>query len=235
MGLGNFRWKILLIISAFLLLWQSSKLWLMLAQDNVMEGESWGSKSMTMKQEDEKEIVHIGVYYETLCPDSRSFFIKHLLPTYMKLKENVKVKLVPYGKALTTQNDHTYEFKCQHGPIECQGNMVHACAIDLIKDQSLLLNYLSCMIKNNIEPIKIMESCAQKMNVDVNAISKCYSGAKGKELLAKYGELTSALRPQISFIPTISLNDSLKDQPKILRNLFQEVCSIFKIKPKGCL
>ncbi|KAF7384664.1 hypothetical protein HZH68_014276 [Vespula germanica] len=237
MGLCSFRWKVLLIVITIILLWQSSKILLSFTQDHVAEAEEFlESKSMLIEQKaNPKEIIHITVYYETLCPDSRSFFVKHLLPTYMKLKENVEVTLIPYGKAMTTQNDYTYEFKCQHGPIECQGNMIHACAIDLIKDQSLLLNYLSCMIKNNIEPVNIMEVCAQKMNVDFNVILKCYSGAKGKELLARYGERTSALKPRISFIPTISLNNSVKDQAKILRNLLQEVCLLFKIKPEGCL
>lgn len=55
------------------------------------------------KEANEKEIVRITVYYETLCPDSRSFFIYHLLPTYMKLKENVQVTLIPYGKATVKQ------------------------------------------------------------------------------------------------------------------------------------
>ncbi|XP_035726521.1 gamma-interferon-inducible lysosomal thiol reductase-like isoform X2 [Vespa mandarinia] len=235
MGLGSFRWKLLLIVIIIIFLWQSSKIWLSFAQDHVTEEFLESEVRIIEKEVNAKEIVHITVYYETLCPDSRSFFVYHLLPTYMKLKENVQITLIPYGKATTTQKDHTYEFKCQHGPIECQGNIIHACAIDLIKDQSLLLNYLSCMIKNNIDPENIMEICAQKMNVDSNVISKCYSGAKGKELLAKYGELTSALKPRISFIPTISLNDSVKDQAKILKNLLQEVCLLFKIKPEGCL
>ncbi|KAK2587248.1 hypothetical protein KPH14_002985 [Odynerus spinipes] len=224
-----------MIVAAVILLWQSSKIWVAFTQDIVTE-ELPASKLMTVKEEDSaKEIVHIAVYYEALCPDSRSFFIKQLQPTYMKLKENLEVKFIPYGKATTTKVDHTYEFKCQHGPIECQANIIHACAIDVIKNQSILLSYLSCMIKNNIEPIKIMDTCAQKMNVDHNSIVKCYSGVRGKELLAKYGELTNALRPRIAFIPTVSLNDSTKDQAKVLKNLLQEVCLIFKVKPEGCM
>lgn len=232
MGLCNFRWRLLLIAVSVILLWQSSKIWITFTQDLITEG----NKSITVKEVDNaNEIVHITVYYEALCPDSRSFFIKQLLPTYMKIKDNLEVKFVPYGKATTTKMDHTYEFKCQHGAIECQANIIHACAIDVIQNQSILLTYLSCMIKNNIDPIKIMDTCAQKMNVDHNSIIKCYSGMRGKELLAKYGELTSALRPQISFIPTISLNDSTKDQAKVLKNLLQEVCLMFKNKPEGCV
>lgn len=62
------------------------------------------------------------------------------------------------------------------------------------------------MIKNNIEPVTIMESCARKMNIDYKDIFKCFVEAKGKELLARYGELTKALTPKVSFIPTVTLD-----------------------------
>lgn len=62
------------------------------------------------------------------------------------------------------------------------------------------------MIKNNINPTSIMESCARKMNIDYNPILKCSTEGEGEELLAKYGELTNALSPSISFIPTVVLD-----------------------------
>lgn len=43
--------------------------------------------------------MRVEVYYEALCPDSRYFVVKHLLPTYNKLKDIITVALVPYGKA----------------------------------------------------------------------------------------------------------------------------------------
>lgn len=41
----------------------------------------------------------ISVFYEALCPDSRSFFTKQLLPTFEKLPHLIHINLVPYGKA----------------------------------------------------------------------------------------------------------------------------------------
>lgn len=104
------------------------------------------------------------------------------------------------------KTDNRYKFMCQHGPVECGANIIHACSIDILKNTSIQLEYLSCMIKNNIVPVNIMETCAKKMNLDYNPIFKCFIEEKGKELLAKYGELTNALTPQISFIPTVVLN-----------------------------
>lgn len=43
--------------------------------------------------------VVITVFYEALCPDSRSFFTKQLLPTFEKLPHLIQINLVPYGKA----------------------------------------------------------------------------------------------------------------------------------------
>lgn len=238
MGLGILRWKILLIIISVLLLWQSSKVWLNLTQEKSgIEAQLQDNQVVTLNQKDDenKQKVHIAVYYEALCPDSRSFFIKQLLPMYHKIPDNVQLEFVPYGKATTVKTDNGYEFMCQHGPVECGANIIHACSIDILKNISIQLEYLSCMIKNNIVPVNIMEICAKKMNLDYNPIFKCFIEEKGKELLAKYGELTNALTPQISFIPTVVLNGSSENQARILKNLLQEVCLHFKIMPEGCI
>lgn len=46
-------------------------------------------------------------------------------------------------------------FACQHGPIECQANKIHSCATQHIKDKSVLIKYISCMIDNNYDPKNI--------------------------------------------------------------------------------
>lgn len=46
--------------------------------------------------------VHVTVFYEALCPDSRSFFVKQLLPTFDRISENMEVESIPYGKAKVT-------------------------------------------------------------------------------------------------------------------------------------
>lgn len=54
---------------------------------------------LSQKDDPTRQRVHVAVYYEALCPDSRSFILKQLGPTYRRLTANVEVELVPYGKA----------------------------------------------------------------------------------------------------------------------------------------
>ena len=226
----------MIVISA-LLLWQSSKVWLNFAQEkSVTEAQLQDNQPVTLSRKDDrsKQRVHIAIYYEALCPDSRSFFVKQLLPTYHRIPDSVEVQLIPYGKATTVKAKDGHEFMCQHGPIECEANMIHACSIEMLKNSSVQLEYISCMIKNNIEPLRIMETCAKKMYIDHTRILKCFTGTKGKELLANYGELTNELTPRVSFIPTVVLDGNSENQARILKNLLQEVCLHLKIMPEGC-
>lgn len=253
------------------------------------------------KDEPTSEKVHVAVYYEALCPDSRSFVLKQLGPTYRKLSASVEVELVPYGKAKvrelvikrdyarekpsvvtigradrarrprepplklrvrfpiqTVRTNDGYQFICQHGAIECHANMVHACSIDVIQDPSVRLQFVACMIENNIDPTEILNACAKRIPVDLDSIKKCTNADRGKELLAKYGEMTNSLVPRASFIPTITLDgvsarfakperipyaeltetisfQSSEHQVRILKNLSKEVCLRFKVTPKECL
>lgn len=43
--------------------------------------------------------VHLEVYYESYCPDSKRFITTQLYPTWELLQDIVYVDLVPYGKA----------------------------------------------------------------------------------------------------------------------------------------
>ncbi|XP_014479498.1 PREDICTED: GILT-like protein C02D5.2 [Dinoponera quadriceps] len=237
MALGSFRWRVAIILITAILLWQASRMWnAAIAMRGLEEAEETAAPS-GQRDEPAQQKVHLAVYYEALCPDSRSFVVKQLMPTYRKLSANLDVEMVPYGKAKTIKTNDGYEFVCQHGQIECQANIIHACTIDAIRDPSKSLDFLACMIENNINPVEIMNTCAVKLNTSVEAesIRRCSGTGKGKELLAKYGQMTNSLVPRVSFIPTITLDGSSDNQVRILKNLLKEVCLHFKVMPKECL
>jgi len=239
MGLGNFRVRLIAGIVIVLVVWQTARVWSPITEElpDVKELQVKGnrqSRDNEVHSKVQQQVVLISVYYEALCPDSRSFVIKQLEPTYQSLKENIQIQMIPYGKATTTETDNGYEFTCQHGPIECDANMIHACAIDIIKEPSVQLDFLACMIKNNLNPTNITKVCAERMRLDAEPILNCFKDSRGKELLAMYGKMTDALRPQVSFIPTVTLDKNSDNQPAILKNLLEQVCLHFKVLPEGC-
>lgn len=53
----------------------------------------------SIKMKEDYQRVVVGVYYEALCPDSKSYVLRQLEPTYKKLKDQLIIQLIPYGKA----------------------------------------------------------------------------------------------------------------------------------------
>lgn len=68
--------------------------------------------------------------------------------------------------------------------------------------------------------------CTKANNIDAEQIQKCFDSPHGAELLKMHGELTHALRPLVSFIPTITLDGSQGRQASILKDLLTEVCKV---------
>ncbi|XP_063972838.1 gamma-interferon-inducible lysosomal thiol reductase-like [Diachasmimorpha longicaudata] len=233
MGLRNFggvRWWFRFTLIALAVVF----LWIFVRNDRIDEVGDFKKLSVMPVPRIKHEKVKITVYYEALCPDSRSFVVRQVVPTYQKIPDNVVVQMVPYGKATTIPGPNGYTFNCQHGPRECEANTIHACAIDVIKDPDVQLKFLACMIERNIWPQNITRTCADRFHVDAEPIFKCYKSPRGAELLAKYGEMTHALPPPLKFIPTITLDNDIGNQIEILKDLLRAVCKRFKHVPDGC-
>ncbi|XP_075149823.1 gamma-interferon-inducible lysosomal thiol reductase-like protein isoform X2 [Haematobia irritans] len=172
--------------------------------------------------------VLVAVFYEALCPDSKHFITKQLVPSYRDASPLMDIILVPYGKASTMTNpDGSYRFDCQHGQVECEANTYHACTIEAVQEPQTRLSMVACMIRDNRLPKEALHKCAKQHNIDnVDLIQKCYDSSHGSELLKLNGDLTHALRPPVTFIPTITLDGSQGKQALILKNLLAEICKI---------
>lgn len=181
--------------------------------------------------------VLVTVFYECLCPDSRSFFLRHLVPAYEKAPNLLDIELVPYGNAKTFIENGHYKFDCQHGATECYGNKIHACTIEKVKDPRLRLKMTTCMIDDNVMPDERGAECSAINGVSWKPILDCALSKEGDQLLKQHGVATHALQPPVSFIPTILLNKSQGDQRAILKNLWMEICKQYPetSQPAECL
>lgn len=187
----------------------------------------------------ESNKLQVEVYYEVLCPDSRYFILHQLYPAWEKVGDIMDIRFVPYGKAshrLSGEGEDLYNFQCQHGPTECQGNMVHACATSIVRSPSLLMKYIKCMISDNYSPLEAGKRCAGSVGVAWADIEKCVVGKEGHGLLAQFGDSTHTLQPKVSFIPTIQVDGKQDGQKEMLKNFTKELCRLFKgPKPANCL
>lgn len=171
--------------------------------------------------------IYTMVFYEALCPDSKNFVLKQLQPTFSRAPNLIDIQFVPYGKATTsTKSDGSLAFDCQHGPIECEANIIHACVIEAVHDAKVRLEMVACMIRENMIPKDAFYRCAKEHGVEIESIQKCYDSPHGAELLKLHGEATHALRPSVSFIPTVTLDGQQGRQASVLKDLFGEVCKV---------
>merc|ERR1711953_1307927 len=125
-------------------------LWLLLSF--LLETKCSSASAIELPVNSTGQKIQVDLYYEVLCPDSRSFVLYQLYPAWLTLQHIFTVNFVPYGKAYTYSRGDTFRFDCHFGPRECQGNIYHACAAAKISDSNQLLDYIRCMINDNYDP-----------------------------------------------------------------------------------
>ncbi|KAJ8985067.1 hypothetical protein NQ317_019750 [Molorchus minor] len=198
----------------------------------------------TCKSYFENEVIDpikVSVYYETLCPDSRTFIAVKLHPNYQDIANYVNLELIPYGKAIHSKTNGVYKFSCQHGQSECQGNKYHSCVLSMNNEAQTNVDIIDCIMRTrNPSLLTNVESCARKFKVDdngINRIRSCSSSEEGERLLAENGDKTWKLEPSISFVPTVVYNDvyDKNSQDQSLIDFVAVVCSkINGSKPSIC-
>ncbi|KAB0801136.1 hypothetical protein PPYR_05490 [Photinus pyralis] len=220
---------LLLLLVVIIFLVKIYQYWILVKKSNQVSLDSIKKDLLDGK-------IKVSIYYEALCSDSRNFFINQLEPMYNDFHSYLDLDFVPYGKAKTIEKNGVITFKCQHAAVECVANKVHACSILHVKDQGLQLKYLSCMIKDNMLPHEIGEKCAKQLGIAYDPISECAHSDQSSLLLKEYGIRTDAVKPAITFIPTIELDDQ-QSVPlvHILKNFKKVICEKLDMKVKACL
>ena len=192
-------------------------------------------------QENENK-VKVEIFYESLCPDSKNFFVDTLEPSLSsQLNQYISITLVPYGKAhVTIPSPAPYQFSCQHGPLECEGNKYHNCAQKYLKNQSWRIKLTTCMFKKVFTSLskadwsKVVEDCSEQLGLStyLPRIQKCAGSLEGSELLHQAGVKTGVR----NFIPTVVLSVGREGEQMVLdtRELVQDfkkkICDIIHVK-----
>ncbi|XP_022822422.1 GILT-like protein 2 [Spodoptera litura] len=182
---------------------------------------------------EEPEKVEIKLFYECLCPDCRIFDTMSLKPTVAKLAPYLKLHLYPYGNAQTTEiSDGVYKFKCQHGPKECYGNKLHACAIDYLSNITATVFFNSCLMdsarKNNGSDDQAADECGRILGVHPGQIKFCAKHDRGMYLLKHFGD--ESKKVGFKYVPYILINGVENDGSKFMK----DVCAAFKHPPAAC-
>lgn len=92
----------------------------------------------------------INYYVESLCPYSAKAMIKVNDALLKGFNDVANVNIINSGNAKLTggDSDKNWVFQCQHGPLECWGNLMETCMNHLIKDKLTALESITCMYKN---------------------------------------------------------------------------------------
>lgn len=174
--------------------------------------------------------VDVALYYESLCPYSARFVVKHLARVFKDgLLDAVDITLVPYGNARVGKDG---AISCQHGRDECFLNSVEACAIDAWPNLDVHFRFIYCVedlvVKHKHQE---WESCFEKLGLDPKPVTECYKSERGHKLELKYGRQTDALQPPHKYVPWVVVDG----QPlyEDYENFEAYICKAYKGRPPG--
>ncbi|XP_056368845.1 gamma-interferon-inducible lysosomal thiol reductase isoform X1 [Oenanthe melanoleuca] len=189
--------------------------------------------------------VQLSLYYESLCPACRQFLVLKLFPTWLLLPaEMLNITLVPYGNAQERNVSGKWDFRCQHGPEECLGNMMEACLMHEAQNFSTYFPVIFCL-ESGSSVTKNLEACLQiyAPELDSGRVTACVQGDTGMALMHHNAQATEALQPPHQYVPWITVNgpcvppqkhtDELQAQAEA--SLLGLVCQLYEgEKPEVC-
>ncbi|XP_070505869.1 GILT-like protein 1 [Chironomus tepperi] len=144
------------------------------------------------------------IYYESECKYSKQFIQEQIAPSYESLKDLVDFVYVPFGKSSHTKNDDgSLNFTCQHGPLECYGNVWELCALDMIgPNQDVQTQFVIC----DMNITNAREQCTLDAGLSVLDVKDCVD-TRGTSLELKAELVTAPIIEQSGKVPTVVYND----------------------------
>lgn len=200
----------------------------------IKKDEKKVEKEKVVKKEVSKPYfprVKVELFMESMCPDTHRF-IKGPLSKVAhdrSIMDIVDLNMYIFGKGRQISTE-PQQFQCQHGPMECHGNMVENCFIKYTNpgdaiDALVCLHDLMQFDENAI--IACSKRLEDPKGIRENVLS-CIKG-EGQYLLQKAYDKT----PTLSYVPSMRIN---KGQVKpASSNLKEVICQEWKgEKPQSC-
>ena len=183
--------------------------------------------------DNESKKLRVDVYYESMCPDSKNFIQNALAAIMPSFASFMSVTLIPFGKAETVQISPQFQFRCQHGPEECEGNLFHNCAQKYISNDVKRVGFVSCLF-NDIFNVKMnwqntAKQCSIREGVEsyFASIFNCAIDLEGRQLHHQAGQRTGKKH----FIPTVEISIGGRESGKVVLDTRDKVTNL---KPMVC-
>ncbi|XP_055550693.1 GILT-like protein 3 [Wyeomyia smithii] len=171
------------------------------AEDPVqsrLEGDGTTPNS-TISNDDDK--LSVTVYYEALCPDSVSFISYQLVPAWGRYRDQMDLKLVPFGKAYI-EDTNPPRYHCQHGRTECALNIMHGCVLNNLPFEKAF-PVIGCLMESMRSSFN---TCMEQNQEKKSTITACSRGAEGAALFKRFSDETNRVATPLSFVPTIEVD-----------------------------
>jgi len=151
--------------------------------------------------------VNVELYFESYCPSCIQWLTGQLYPTWQNngMAAIMNITIYPYGNAQESYDGSQWQFTCQHGDQECQGNIILTCAIRLNPDVKQWLPFANCMEGGN-DPVSSAQGCAQQTNLDWSRINECTTSSQGNQWEHEMAQATDNLDPPHQYTPWVMVN-----------------------------
>ena len=186
--------------------------------------------------------LQIELYYESQCPGCRETITSSFKEAFHAegFGKMATVSWFPFGNAKETNTESPYEFQCQHGPSECNYNLIEACILKKISCPMQQFELINCIESNdedrNPKPdryAQVLIGCSMLAGVEksvIESIHECAEGPEGNALMHDLAAKTAALDPPHKYVPWIVVNGKHDDkmQDEIMTSLLKYVCDNYK-------
>jgi len=197
------------------------------------------SGAMFVPSFEQSPVLDLIVFFESKCPDSMRFMKDQLKPTFDQLSAYFSVSPIAWGNAsFKPDGKGGFNFTCQHGPEECKGNKMFACAMHYISDHHQYVNFTTCAMSLDDPPTALESACADIMTKTVKESTEtCRDTVEGDYMLAGNYIVQDGLAPDETWIPWMVVNgEHTADLQDLAEHHLKElVCSkITGEKPAVC-